>query len=169
MVSKSHRGSDFAWVECAGWAWSYASALRTRARCLPRPWTHFPGRLAWSSQALRAPLNHDSSDHLHHSLLGGASIPSFLRMVLSPTPPLKTKTSACTWTFIFHFPHFSGIALLAEALKSFHTGLFFFFFFKVIFYWRIVVLQCCISFCRTVKWISCTCTYIPSFLDFLPI
>ena len=33
----------------------------------------------------------------------------------------------------------------------------------------IVNLQCCSSFWGTAKWVSCTYTYIPSFLDFLPI
>ena len=34
---------------------------------------------------------------------------------------------------------------------------------------EIVALQCCVSFYSTAKWISCTYTYISSFLDFLPI
>ena len=29
-------------------------------------------------------------------------------------------------------------------------------------------LQCCVSFCYTMKWISCMCTYTPTLLDFLP-
>ena len=37
------------------------------------------------------------------------------------------------------------------------------------FYWSIVALHCCVSFCYTAKWISHAYTYIPSFLDFLPI
>ena len=36
-------------------------------------------------------------------------------------------------------------------------------------YWSIVAFQCCVSFYCTAKWISYTCTYIPSFLGFLPI
>ena len=39
----------------------------------------------------------------------------------------------------------------------------------LIFYWRTVALQCCVSFCYTAKWNSSMFTYIPSFLDFLPI
>ena len=44
-------------------------------------------------------------------------------------------------------------------------------FFKKNFYWNTVAVQYCVSFYRTAKWSSymCTYTYIPSFLDFLPI
>ena len=47
----------------------------------------------------------------------------------------------------------------------------FFFFFLVIvvcFYWGLVVLQRCIHFCCTTKWISYMHTYIPSLLDLPP-
>ena len=37
-----------------------------------------------------------------------------------------------------------------------------------IFYWIIIALWC-VSFHCTAKWLSCIYTYIPSFLDFLPI
>ena len=36
------------------------------------------------------------------------------------------------------------------------------------FYWSIVDLQCCVSFCHTVKWISYMYTYVHSFLDSFP-
>ena len=35
-------------------------------------------------------------------------------------------------------------------------------------YWSIADLQCCVIFCCTLKWISHTYPYVPSFLDFFP-
>ena len=43
------------------------------------------------------------------------------------------------------------------------------FYFIFYFYWRIVALPRCVSFYCTAKWISYTCTYIPSFFNFLSI
>ena len=37
------------------------------------------------------------------------------------------------------------------------------------FYRRIADLQCCVSFYCIAKWVGYSCTYIPPFLDFLPI
>ena len=41
--------------------------------------------------------------------------------------------------------------------------------FKAKFYWSIVALQWCVHFFCIAKWISYMYTYIPSFLDFLPV
>ena len=47
-------------------------------------------------------------------------------------------------------------------LMSDASGLFFFNVFKFIFNGKILVLPCCVGFCRASTWISCKCTYILS-------
>ena len=37
--------------------------------------------------------------------------------------------------------------------------------FFCLFYWSIIALQCCVSFFHTTKWVSYTCTYIPTVLS----
>ena len=41
--------------------------------------------------------------------------------------------------------------------------------FRINFYWSIAASQCYIIFYCRAKWVSCTCTFVPSLLDFFPI
>ena len=82
---------------------------------------HFQADWPGFSMPRRLPLNHSSSYHhmpnislgLFHSVTpehGGSA------------PILQIRTNACVCTFIFHFPHFLGVAFSSEDLKSFYTG-----------------------------------------------
>ena len=41
-------------------------------------------------------------------------------------------------------------------------------FISLFFNWRIIALQCCVGFCHTSTWISCTYTCVPSLLNLHP-
>ena len=70
----------------------------------------------------------------------------------------------CSLSNLWPTPWFTHTSWLIPTLfVLFFSDLNFFF------YWSIVALQCHVSFCCIAKWISYMYTYIPSFLDFLPI
>ena len=60
------------------------------------------------------------------------------------------------------FPHSCSPPVTLPTMFYFHLLIFFFF------CWRIIALQCCISFLHTTTWISHKYTYAPSLFNFLP-
>ena len=66
-----------------------------------------------------------------------------------------------------YFPDFMPLLLLVLSMKSFsqeHLQHFFFALYKIfVFYWKIVDLQCCISFRCAAKWFIFICAYIYCF------
>ena len=70
--------------------------------------------------------------------------------------------------FLFLFsisPSLPLTSLSSISLKDTHHSVFSF----IYFYVSRVALHCCVSFCYKAKWINHMYTYIPSFLNFLPI
>ena len=88
-----------------------------------------------------------------------------------PPTPVACQPGTSPQSPLCHPP--PGSEGLSCTLIPLHSDLSFFFLcflnFNFYFYWSIVALQHCVTFCCTAKRIIHSYTYIPTFLDFLPI
>ena len=74
---------------------------------------------------------------------------------LPPASKLVLLLQPCSCHILYTAARITSLTLFFVCLRNF--------------YWRLVALQRCASFCYKAKWIKHMYTYIPSFLNFLPI